>query len=100
MPSLHRRHVQPIRRGRLLRGAQLARVQGARGAAARATRAQPRAVVEREKARMRRDFSTADAIREELFKVGVEVWESHGERMWRARDGRSGPRPNHEGRFI
>ena len=49
---------------------------------------------------MRRDFSTADAIREELFKVGVEVWESHGERMWRARDGRSGPRPNHEGRFI
>ena len=33
-------------------------------------------------------------------KVGVEIWESHGERMWRARDGRSGPRPNHEGKFM
>ena len=33
-------------------------------------------------------------------KVGVEIWESHGERMWRARDGRSGPRPNHEGKYI
>ena len=95
---------------------------------------------------MKRDFGTADACREELFKaghsmyiialqggpccttltlltrthayacharmrtmltmaelptkVGVEIWESHGERMWRARDGRSGPRPNHEGKII
>ena len=57
-------------------------------------------LVEREKCRMRRDFGTADAIREELFKSGVEIWESHGERMWRARDGRSGPRPNHEGKYT
>ena len=57
-------------------------------------------LVEREKARMRRDFATADAIREELFKAGVEIWESHGERTWRARDGRSGPRPNHEGKIL
>ena len=57
-------------------------------------------LTEREKARMRRDFQTADAIREELYKLGVEIWESKGERMWRCRDGRSGPRPNHEGKFI
>ena len=57
-------------------------------------------LVDREKARMRRDFGSADAIREELFKAGVEIWESHGERTWRARDGRSGPRPNHEGKII
>tara|TARA_B110001452_G_scaffold26797_1_gene21018 strand:+ start:118 stop:435 length:318 start_codon:yes stop_codon:yes gene_type:complete len=57
-------------------------------------------LVDREKARVRRDFGAADAIREELFKAGVEIWESHGERTWRARDGRSGPRPNHEGKVI
>ena len=32
-------------------------------------------LVEREKARMRRDFATADAIREGLFEAGVEVVE-------------------------
>ena len=49
---------------------------------------------------MRRDFGAADAVRDELNKAGVEIWESQGERTWRARDGRSGPRPNHEGKII
>eukprot|EP00965_Chrysotila_dentata_P023540 780135-Pleurochrysis_carterae.AAC.2 len=30
----------------------------------------------RRQARMRRDFGKADQIREELFKLGVEIWES------------------------
>ena len=55
-------------------------------------------LVDREKARVRRDFGTADAIREELLSLGVEIWESKGERTWRAKDGRVGPRPNHEGK--
>ena len=48
---------------------------------------------------MRRDFGTADTLREELYKAGIEIWESRGERLWKAKDGRQGPRPNHEGRF-
>ena len=55
-------------------------------------------LVEREKARVRRDFGTADSIREELSSLGVEIWESKGERTWKAKDGRIGPRPNHEGK--
>jgi len=55
-------------------------------------------LVEREKARVRRDFRMADDIREELYALGVEIWESKGERTWKARDGRIGPRPNHEGK--
>ena len=55
-------------------------------------------LVEREKARVKRDFGTADSIRDELSNLGVEIWESKGERTWRAKDGRVGPRPNHEGK--
>jgi len=57
-------------------------------------------LVDREKARVKRDFGTADAIRDELFQLGVEIWESKGERTWRAKDGRTGPRPNHEGKCF
>ena len=90
-------------------------------------------LVEREKARVKRDFGTADAIRDELLRLGVsarssltfcapvaslsltgcpsprsvcvrgtqvEIWESKGERTWRCKDGRMGPRPNHEGKCF
>ena len=57
-------------------------------------------LTEREKARIRRDFGEADSIRDELLNLGIEIWESKGERTWRASDGRQGPRPNHEGKCL
>ena len=85
-------------------------------------------LVDREKARVKRDFGTADQIRDELASHGVrhkpvrhffsrspmltlsnapslgvpqvEIWESKGERTWRSKDGRMGPRPNHEGKCF
>ena len=55
-------------------------------------------LTERARARIKRDFATADAIRGELSAQGVEIWESKGERTWKAKDGRMGPVPNHEGK--
>jgi len=49
-------------------------------------------LVDREKARMHRDFAEADKIRDELRDRGVEVLER--ERRWNSKDGRSGMRPN------
>eukprot|EP00928_Gymnodinium_smaydae_P070162 TRINITY_DN54077_c0_g1_i1.p1 TRINITY_DN54077_c0_g1~~TRINITY_DN54077_c0_g1_i1.p1 ORF type:complete len:196 (+),score=39.13 TRINITY_DN54077_c0_g1_i1:84-671(+) len=49
-------------------------------------------LVDREKARVKRDFGEADRIRDELRSKGVEILER--ERRWNHRDGRSGARPN------
>jgi len=49
-------------------------------------------VVQREKARQSGDFGTADMIRDELKKVGVEV--SDKEKVWRVTDGRGGRVPS------
>lgn len=48
-------------------------------------------VVQREKARQGNDFATADTIRDELKKVGVQIFDK--EKTWRASDGRQGPVP-------
>eukprot|EP00440_Ansanella_granifera_P053817 gb/GFBE01058341.1/.p1 GENE.gb/GFBE01058341.1/~~gb/GFBE01058341.1/.p1 ORF type:complete len:195 (+),score=24.88 gb/GFBE01058341.1/:1-585(+) len=49
-------------------------------------------LIDREKARMTRDFGEADKLRDELRERGVEILER--ERRWQHRDGRSGARPN------
>lgn len=49
-------------------------------------------LVDREKARMDRDWSRADRIRDELGQHGVYV--DDRTRSWTATDGRSGRRPN------
>merc|ERR1712151_665686 len=49
-------------------------------------------LIDREKARIKRDFSEADRIREELRIKGVEILER--ERRWNHKDGRTGARPN------
>lgn len=50
-------------------------------------------LIEREKARMDRNFDEADKIRAELRQRGVEVDDRL--RTWTSRDGRRGHRPNH-----
>lgn len=50
-------------------------------------------LIEREKARLDRNFDEADKIRAELRQCGVEVDDRL--RTWSARDGRRGHRPNH-----
>mmetsp|Transcript_87867 Transcript_87867/g.273087 ORF Transcript_87867/g.273087 Transcript_87867/m.273087 type:complete len:311 (-) Transcript_87867:3-935(-) len=50
-------------------------------------------LIEREKARLDRNFDEADKIRAELRQRGVEVDDRL--RTWSARDGRRGHRPNH-----
>lgn len=49
-------------------------------------------VAQREKARQSSDFSTADMIRDELKKGGVEIDDKH--KVWRANDGRSSAVPS------
>jgi len=49
-------------------------------------------VVQRERARQSSDFSTADMIRDELKKVGVDI--NDKEKCWRASDGRVGAIPS------
>mmetsp|Transcript_58824 Transcript_58824/g.137679 ORF Transcript_58824/g.137679 Transcript_58824/m.137679 type:complete len:167 (+) Transcript_58824:78-578(+) len=49
-------------------------------------------LVDREKARMHRDFAEADKIRDQLRDRGVEIMER--ERRWQHKDGRQGARPN------
>eukprot|EP00635_Sarcinochrysidales_sp_CCMP3193_P005748 CAMPEP_0118900474 /NCGR_PEP_ID=MMETSP1166-20130328/6576_1 /TAXON_ID=1104430 /ORGANISM="Chrysoreinhardia sp, Strain CCMP3193" /LENGTH=252 /DNA_ID=CAMNT_0006839617 /DNA_START=106 /DNA_END=860 /DNA_ORIENTATION=- len=51
-----------------------------------------RDLVEREKARMARDYKVADDIRASLASRGVTV--NDFERTWRSEDGRGGPRPS------
>lgn len=50
-------------------------------------------LIEREKARLDRNFDEADKIRAELRQRGVEVDDRL--RSWSSRDGRRGHRPNH-----
>mmetsp|Transcript_103834 Transcript_103834/g.294155 ORF Transcript_103834/g.294155 Transcript_103834/m.294155 type:complete len:194 (-) Transcript_103834:229-810(-) len=49
-------------------------------------------LVDREKARIKRDFAGADKIRDDLRLRGVDILER--ERRWQHKDGRSGARPN------
>merc|ERR1719215_2430237 len=53
-------------------------------------------LIDREKARIDRDWGEADRIRDELRRAGVEIYDR--ERRWEARDGRTGARPNHDDR--
>mmetsp|Transcript_6804 Transcript_6804/g.19419 ORF Transcript_6804/g.19419 Transcript_6804/m.19419 type:complete len:217 (-) Transcript_6804:130-780(-) len=53
-------------------------------------------LIDREKARIKKDFSEADRIREELRMRGVDILER--ERRWQHKDGRSGARPNADDR--
>ena len=48
-------------------------------------------------AKTSRDFATADRVRDELKERGISIWESNGERRWRAKDGRSGSLPSPRG---
>mmetsp|Transcript_60883 Transcript_60883/g.132078 ORF Transcript_60883/g.132078 Transcript_60883/m.132078 type:complete len:123 (+) Transcript_60883:2-370(+) len=50
-------------------------------------------LIDREKARIDRNYDEADKIRADLRKHGVEVEDR--ERTWTHRDGRRGHRPNH-----
>ncbi|CAE8600518.1 unnamed protein product, partial [Polarella glacialis] len=50
-------------------------------------------LVEREKARIEKNFAEADRLRQLLRQNGVEV--DDRERTWSCRDGRKGARPNH-----
>eukprot|EP00930_Biecheleria_cincta_P029073 TRINITY_DN20232_c0_g1_i2.p1 TRINITY_DN20232_c0_g1~~TRINITY_DN20232_c0_g1_i2.p1 ORF type:complete len:173 (+),score=14.79 TRINITY_DN20232_c0_g1_i2:44-562(+) len=49
-------------------------------------------LIDREKARIARDFKEADKIRDELRDLGIEIYDR--ERKWEAKDGRVGLRPN------
>merc|ERR1712008_252123 len=49
-------------------------------------------VVQREKVRQSKDFSTSDMIRDELRAAGVEIYDK--EKIWKASDGRQGPLPS------
>jgi hypothetical protein len=49
-------------------------------------------LIDREKARMKKDFAGADRIRDDMRLKGVDILER--ERRWQAKDGRSGARPN------
>lgn len=51
-------------------------------------------LIDREKARIDRNFSEADRIRDDLRDRGIEI--SDRERKWEAKDGRVGQRPNHD----
>mmetsp|Transcript_43254 Transcript_43254/g.123742 ORF Transcript_43254/g.123742 Transcript_43254/m.123742 type:complete len:222 (-) Transcript_43254:105-770(-) len=53
-------------------------------------------LIDREKARIDRDWSEADRIRDELRSKGIEVYDK--ERRWEAKDGRVGSRPNKDDR--
>eukprot|EP00927_Polykrikos_kofoidii_P059713 TRINITY_DN54853_c0_g1_i1.p1 TRINITY_DN54853_c0_g1~~TRINITY_DN54853_c0_g1_i1.p1 ORF type:complete len:233 (-),score=39.74 TRINITY_DN54853_c0_g1_i1:272-919(-) len=50
-------------------------------------------LIEREKARMEKNYEEADKLRAELRQKGVEVEDR--ERTWKCKDGRSGSRPNY-----
>merc|ERR1719271_734916 len=50
-------------------------------------------LIEREKARIEKNYTEADKVRSLLREQGVQV-DDHL-RNWTARDGRTGPRPNH-----
>eukprot|EP00933_Yihiella_yeosuensis_P063285 TRINITY_DN6639_c0_g3_i1.p1 TRINITY_DN6639_c0_g3~~TRINITY_DN6639_c0_g3_i1.p1 ORF type:complete len:181 (-),score=16.75 TRINITY_DN6639_c0_g3_i1:168-710(-) len=54
-------------------------------------------LIDREKARVDRDFSKADSIRDRLRAGGVEIYDI--ERKWEAKDGRVGARPSHEEKY-
>jgi len=49
-------------------------------------------LIDREKARIKRDFAEADRIRDDLRTKGVDILER--ERRWQHKDGRTGARPN------
>ncbi|CAE7350383.1 unnamed protein product [Symbiodinium natans] len=51
-------------------------------------------LIDREKARIDRNFSEADRIRDDLRDRGIEIYDR--ERRWEAKDGRVGQRPNHD----
>ncbi|CAJ1441566.1 unnamed protein product [Effrenium voratum] len=52
------------------------------------------ALIDREKARIDRNFSEADRVRDSLRERGIEIYDR--ERRWEAKDGRVGQRPNHD----
>mmetsp|Transcript_26219 Transcript_26219/g.42761 ORF Transcript_26219/g.42761 Transcript_26219/m.42761 type:complete len:219 (+) Transcript_26219:3-659(+) len=50
-------------------------------------------LIEREKARIEKNYEEADKLRKLLRQNGIEV--DDRDRSWTSRDGRRGPRPNH-----
>ena len=54
-------------------------------------------LVEREKARVARDYAKSDRMRDELQAAGIFVKDS--EKRWSANDGRSGPIPTASGGY-
>lgn len=51
-------------------------------------------LIDREKARIDRNWAYADQLRDQLREKGVEIYDK--ERRWEAKDGRTGVRPNHD----
>merc|ERR1719198_2513649 len=55
-------------------------------------------LMQRETARMNRDYGQADALREQMRQQGVQV--DDRTKVWTAADGRTGMRPNADGSFT